>query len=312
MRKVCLVELVGLFAVCMSACSANVGDMPLDISKAEENSTVSSEITDETFGAEATNVVEETESTGEDSTADEGPVVLNIFSQAAPSYGIIGGAANQVVLEELNVIFNFIDVNVEKDYLETTNDVDIIVYLGKMDYEEHISDNANWTWDEELYDTCGGNIKKYMSDGVEYVSSLSGGRLCGFAEKNPYHEKLDGYGKIFTIAARSQNKEAAMKVLDWIVTPDALLLGMYGPKGVCWDVDEEGYYYLTETGYGLIVKGDFVDLGEKYGGRTRGWSNTWLNVNGGWTLDDVPVIPGSAHNETYDWRSWHLMQEYVE
>lgn len=333
MKKIYIAAIMSIVIVCTSACSQNADGITDDTSENKENNVASTEAGAVDYTADSTTGNEETETDVSDTTlaigsmgttesaentsgdgAAEEPIVLNVFFTQAPAGGILNCKENLIILEEFNVVFNFyntytgdFDYDHPEYYLEDADDVDIILYTGREQYERCAGEHINWTWDSELYDAYGGNIQKYMSDGVEYVSSLSDGALCGFAEKNPYFE----CGRIYTIAAHSEHKELALKILNWLVAPDTVLMSLYGPRGVCWEVDDEGYYYLTDTGYKLKM-GERVDLGAEYGGITSLWDYTVLSIGVSWVNFDALTIPDSLYGETYDWRSWHLMQEYIE
>lgn len=332
MRRIYIIGIISVFTACIAACSRNADGIAADTSGNKENNVAATEAgavddaADSAIGNEETDTaafdttpaigsMETTKSV--ESTSDaaaEEPVVLNVFFTQAPAGGILNCKENLIILEEFNVVFNFyntytgvFDYDHPEYYLEDADDVDIILYTGREQYERCAGEHINWTWDSELYDAYGGNIQKYMSDSVEYVSSLSGGALCGFAETDP----LDEYGRIYTIAAHSEHKELALKILNWLVAPDTVLMSLYGPRGVCWDVNDDGYYYLTDTGYKLRM-GERVDLGAEYGGITSLWDFTVLSIGVTWGSFDALTIPDSLYDETYDWRSWHLMQEYIE
>lgn len=51
-----------------------------------------------------------------------------------------------------------------------------------------------------------------------------------------------------TIGATSEYPELCMEIINYFCTPEGRMTYGYGPKGVCWDYDEEGNTYFTEHG----------------------------------------------------------------
>ncbi|MCR5743231.1 MAG: extracellular solute-binding protein [Lachnospiraceae bacterium] len=63
-----------------------------------------------------------------------------------------------------------------------------------------------------------------------------------------YCDKTVGDGGVFSISAKTEHKELCMEILNWLATPEGTLTIIYGPRGICWDVDADGKLYLTDTG----------------------------------------------------------------
>ena len=70
---------------------------------------------------------------------------------------------------------------------------------------------------------------------------------------------------MFAIGKDSKYPEKAMEIINYMATPEGMLTILYGPKGVTWDYDEEGYTYLTELGQQVNEDGK-MKLGNGYEG----------------------------------------------
>ncbi|MCL2718625.1 MAG: hypothetical protein FWE14_07565 [Lachnospiraceae bacterium] len=63
-----------------------------------------------------------------------------------------------------------------------------------------------------------------------------------------YGMNIYGSNRIWSIGAKTQYPELCMEILNWFATPEGRLTIDYGPKGITWDYDEDGYTYFTELG----------------------------------------------------------------
>ncbi len=52
----------------------------------------------------------------------------------------------------------------------------------------------------------------------------------------------------WAIGSQSKYPDLAMEVINFLATPEGTLMMQYGPKGECWDYDEEKNTYFTEHG----------------------------------------------------------------
>lgn len=63
-----------------------------------------------------------------------------------------------------------------------------------------------------------------------------------------YGMNTQGGTYITSIGATTEYPDLCMQVLNYFATPEGRLTYGYGPKGECWDYDEEGNTYFTELG----------------------------------------------------------------
>ncbi|MCR5743230.1 MAG: hypothetical protein K6F92_05860 [Lachnospiraceae bacterium] len=65
---------------------------------------------------------------------------------------------------------------------------------------------------------------------------------------------------IFTIGAKTEHAELCMEILNWLATPEGTLTIIYGPRGICWDVDADGYLYLTDLGRTYNLEDRYTEI----------------------------------------------------
>lgn len=110
-----------------------------------------------------------------------------------------------------------------------------------------------------------------------------------------------GGNRIWAIGSNTAEPELCMEIINWLCTPEGVMTYNYGPKGLCWDYDEEGYTYLTD--FGKTVRGDRSTqmIGEYEG--TGDFNSGCLQINNTcWSLD--AVNPDSKVGETFKYESW--------
>ena len=58
-----------------------------------------------------------------------------------------------------------------------------------------------------------------------------------------------GGNRAWSIGANCQYPERALEVIEWLCSEEGTIIQNYGPKGLCWDYDENGIPYMTEFGW---------------------------------------------------------------
>lgn len=238
-------------------------------------------------------------------TEDEQQIVLNVLHQEMEAEGIYNGVRNIILQQELNLKIRFLPADTDVENAFENEALDIIVWFSPSQFKNDLDKGYILTWDEEFLENYGTNILKYAHDEMERVSELNNGTACGFMEKNIY---ADAWGCIYSIASNSNHQEEAMKLLNWLCSPETYMLMCYGPQGVGWDVDDQGYFYATELGaqYFCIGKGVFP---EEYGGEQDRFNDLMIPP-GIFFPDDIN--PVSEHGETFNWETWERMKEDAE
>lgn len=92
-----------------------------------------------------------------------------------------------------------------------------------------------------------------------------------------------------------------MEIINWLCTPEGVLTMNYGPKGFCWDYDENGKTYFTE--FGLTCNTDRTTMmPEEWGGSTFNDGAFQIN-NTTFSLTDVNPESGEQYDKEY-WASY--------
>lgn len=137
-----------------------------------------------------------------------------------------------------------------------------------------------------------------------------------------------GGNRVWSIGAKTQYPELCMEIINWLCTPEGRVTMDYGPKGLCWDYDENGKTYFTDFG-----KTCFEDrttlMPEEWGGATFNEGACQIN-NTTWTAADVNPESGERYDQQYwastqvpggrceaeqDWREFTgctTVQEYMD
>lgn len=123
------------------------------------------------------------------------------------------------------------------------------------------------------------------------------------SEASPIVYGMDtlGSNRLWCIGAKTEYPELCMEIINYLCTPEGRLTMEYGPKGVCWDYDEEGNTYFTELG--KACHADITTSMEKAGYKGT-FHDGQLQINNiTWALDATnPESNGERYNCDY-WAS---------
>ncbi|MBQ7954951.1 MAG: hypothetical protein IJ282_04320 [Lachnospiraceae bacterium] len=122
------------------------------------------------------------------------------------------------------------------------------------------------------------------------------------SEANPivYGLSTLGGNRVWSIGANTQYPEVCMEIINWLSTPEGRLTIDYGPKGLCWDYDENGKTYLTD--FGKTCAEDRTTLmPDEWGGATFNDGSFQVN-NITWAAADTNPESGEPYDRTY-WAS---------
>ncbi len=119
-----------------------------------------------------------------------------------------------------------------------------------------------------------------------------------------YGENVLGGDRIWSIGAKTQYPELCMEIINWLSTPEGRMTSEYGPQGITWDYDDEGYTYFTELGRTMRDNQDTAFPKETgYNGTFRDGSFQINNTT--WSLD---AINPNSNGEEYHWDFWKSNQ----
>ncbi len=77
-----------------------------------------------------------------------------------------------------------------------------------------------------------------------------------------------GSNRAWSIGANCQYPERALELIEWLCTEEGMFVQNYGPKGLCWDYDENGIPFMTEFGWECSENGSEAQMPAEYGGGT--------------------------------------------
>ncbi len=125
-----------------------------------------------------------------------------------------------------------------------------------------------------------------------------------------------GGNRIWSIGADTKYPELCMQIINWLATPEGAMTSLYGPKGLTWDYDEEGYVYFTELGEKTNKDSKYDMTGIVYVSPDTGksyvlssdFNNGCIQINNT-TWDSAAVNLDSKHGETYDKETWKTQLE---
>lgn len=149
-------------------------------------------------------------------------------------------------------------------------------------------------------------------------------------EASPIAYGMSVYGgnRIWSIGSKTQYPELCMEIINWLCTPEGRLTTEYGPRGLCWDYDENNKTYFTDFGYTCVTDRTTM-MPEEWGGATFNDGAFQIN-NTTWSLNDVNPETGEKYDKEFwasyqsaeglndadrDWRSFTgctLVEDYME
>lgn len=102
-----------------------------------------------------------------------------------------------------------------------------------------------------------------------------------------------GNNRGWSIGANCQYPERALEVIDWLSTEEGMMVVHYGPKGLCWDYDENGIPYMTEFGWACQENGGETQMPAEYGGGTYNDGQSRINQD---LLGNEQMVPGKTYS----------------
>ncbi len=172
--------------------------------------------------------------------------------------------------------------------------------------------------------SAGYNTEEHLADNKMMLSMVP-------SEASPiaYGMNVQGGNRIWSIGANTQYPELCMEIINWLCTPEGTMTYNYGPEGLCWYYDEDGYTHFTDFGKKAYTDrttamiDDYEGLGNFNDGCMQ-FNNTTWSINA--TNSDSN---GEKYNQEFwksnqteagcdteqDWRDYYgvsSVQEYME
>ncbi len=118
-----------------------------------------------------------------------------------------------------------------------------------------------------------------------------------------YGMSVYGGNRIWSIGANTEYPELCMEIINYFCSPEGTMTYNYGPQGLCWDYDEDGYAYLTDFGKTCYADRSTA-MSEEWGGSTFNDGCFQFN-NTTWSTDatNLDSIVGESYNYLY-WKSY--------
>lgn len=119
-----------------------------------------------------------------------------------------------------------------------------------------------------------------------------------------YGMTVVGGNRTWAIGANTEYPELCMEIINWLATPEGYMTYLYGPQGLSWDYDEDGYTYFTEFGNKIKIDRDTPMEGEYAGMGT--FNDGCLQINNStWSIG---ALNPDSNGEKYDWKFWKSEQ----
>ena len=176
-------------------------------------------------------------------------------------------------------------------------------------------DSMTQTYDDMSEDYKTGaafwNIFDWMASGTYNTPEhLAAGKammpLAAKDQKNvAYGLNMNGGNRVWTIGAKTNYPELSMAIINWLSTPEGVMVSNWGPQGLTWDY-KDGKPYLTELGEAVQKNGDTVLTGD-YASAGKWVDGTNKINNTTWSLD--AVNPDAKNGDTYNYRFWETRKD---
>ena len=154
-------------------------------------------------------------------------------------------------------------------------------------YSQKVNDGrylvALWGW------ICGG----YNS--TERTANEQGFTTFMFEDAAPAVQTISTAGGNWpwALGANCEYPERALEVIDWLTSEEGIIITNYGPKGLCWDYDDNGIPYMTDFGWQCQEDGDNTQMPAEYGGSTYADGACKINHE---TLKIEQMIAGKTYS----------------
>jgi putative aldouronate transport system substrate-binding protein len=113
-----------------------------------------------------------------------------------------------------------------------------------------------------------------------------------------YGKNIYGSNRITSIGATCKNPDRVMQLINWMCTPEGIMLTCDGPEGLAWKKGADGKYALTEIGKQIRLSDSTVIPDEWGGGKYVDGGNKFSYF----IVNRYSVNPETG--ESYDWNGW--------
>jgi multiple sugar transport system substrate-binding protein/putative aldouronate transport system substrate-binding protein len=238
----------------------------------------------------------------------DGDMVMYVKSLATAYYGYDESAGLGLYDPETGTLHDTLEEN--GPYLE------MLKFFNKL-YQNNLLDpnSMTQTWDDmEEKVLAGGtfwSIFNYSGDLIYNTEQHVAENKMMFSlvpeEARPivYGMNVQGSNRIWSIGANTEYPELCMEIIDWLCTPEGTMTYNYGPEGLCWYYDDDGYTHFTDFGY-LAYTDKTTEMTGDYEGTGTFSDGTMQFNNTTWSID---AINPDSNGERYNYQYWKSVQE---
>jgi len=147
---------------------------------------------------------------------------------------------------------------------------------------------SHFPWVDNVYNT------------PEHTAAGKGFALVPFAGEKVTSYGMSPYGgnRIWAIGSKAKDPARIMEFVNWLFTPEGVMESNYGPKGLAWDIDQNGKPFVTDYGWKALPSNAEPVPAEFGGGTFKDGINQINNT----TLKLTNKNPETG--EPYDYNLW--------
>lgn len=147
-----------------------------------------------------------------------------------------------------------------------------------------------FTWFPWLDDTY--NTPEHMAEGKGFA-------LVPFAEERTFSYGYDPYGgnRVWAIGSKSKHPERVLELLDWLYSPEGMMVSNSGPEGLAWEL-KDGKPVLTAFGEEAFPANETA-IPEEFGGGN--WKDGRNQINNT-SFKNTNINPDNG--DPYDYLLW--------
>lgn len=147
-----------------------------------------------------------------------------------------------------------------------------------------------FTWFPWLDDTY--NTPEHMAEGKGFA-------LVPFAEERTFSYGYDPYGgtRVWAIGSKSKHPERVLELLDWLYSPEGMMISNNGPEGLAWEL-KDGKPVLTALGEAAFPANETA-IPEEFGGGN--WKDGRNQINNT-SFKNTNINPDNG--DPYDYLLW--------
>ncbi len=125
--------------------------------------------------------------------------------------------------------------------------------MGILDPNSPTTGNGDVIWDKFNQGKILWGLFFFMSERYNTEANMDAGKLMyavPAADMKPVGYGLSIYGKerVWAIGSKTKKPARVMQLIDWLCTPEGVMVYNNGPKGLMWDYDKNNKPFLTEFG----------------------------------------------------------------